>query len=256
MSNGDRSCIGYLPVIVIVMALIVPWTIAGAGQPKMTDIEVLTEADKARGNLEGVQWVLDMRAQDTKGDQEMKLDVKARGFDVMTTTLKPARSKGDRLLMLRNNVWFDKPGLSKPVPISKRQKLLGEAAYGDIATTDYAGDYRPTLLGEEEVRGKRCWVYDLAAKDNSVTYDRIKYWIDQQTLTGLQAEYYTVSGKKFKSAQMEYANLIERDGIMKPFISKIMIFGEIVGQDRTTLNFSDPVLTVLPDSTFDLNVSQ
>jgi hypothetical protein len=254
MSNGDRCFVCVF--LIIACTLIIPWTLARAGQAKMTDLEVLTEADKARGNLAGVRWILDMRAQDAKGDQEMQLDVKARGFDVITTTLKPARSKGDRLLMLKNNVWFDKPGLSKPVPISKRQKLLGEAAYGDIATTDYAGDYHPTLLGEEEVKGKQCWVYDLEAKDSSVTYDRIKYWIDQQDLTGLQAEYYTVSGKKFKSAQMEYANLVERDGAVKPFISRITIYGEIMGKDRTTLTFSDPVLTDLPDSIFDLNIAR
>lgn len=254
MSKVDHNWL--LSFVVVAWALIIPWINTGAGQKQMSDIEVLTEADKARGNLNGVHWTLDMRAEDSKGDQEMQLDVKARGFDVMTTTLKPARSKGDRLLMLKNNVWFDKPGLSKPVPISKRQKLLGEAAYGDIATTDYAGDYHPTLLGEEEIMGKRCWVYDLVAKDASVTYDRIKYWIDQQTLTGLQAEYYTVSGKKFKSAQMEYANLVARDGALKPFISRISIYGEMVGKDRTTLVFSDPVLTVLPDSIFDQNVPQ
>jgi outer membrane lipoprotein-sorting protein len=211
---------------------------------------ILAEADKARGNLAGAEWVLHLRTYGGKSDESMTLDVKARGFDVVTLTLEPARSKGNRFLILKKNVWFDKPGLSKPVPISRRQKLLGEAAYGDIATTNYAGDYSPTLLGTDTIGGKVCWVFDLKAKSNDVTYDRIKYWVDQQTFTGIQAEYFTLSGKKFKSARMEYDNRVRRDGSLKPFISKITILDEVVKSQHTTLTFSDPQLQALPDYIF------
>jgi len=226
----------------------------GEGEGALSASEVLAKADEARGNLAGVQWRLHLRAEDAKGEQEMTMEVKARGFDVVTTTLAPARSKGNRLIMLKDNMWFDKPGLSKPVPISKRQKLMGTAAYGDVATTDYANDYQPTLLGEESVEGILCWVYDLEAKHRKVTYDRIKYWVDQERLVGIRAEYFTVSGQKFKSARMEYANRVKRDGQLKPFISRITIFGEILEQERTVLAFSDPVLKEMPDYVFTLSL--
>ena len=216
--------------------------------------EVLAKADEARGNLDGVQWQLHLTAEDPRGQQQTTMEVKARGFDVVTTTLSPARSRGNRLIMLKDNMWFDKPGLSKPVPISKRQKLMGTAAYGDVATTDYANDYRPTLLGEDSVEGIRCWVYDLEAKHHKVTYDRIKYWVDRERLVGVKAEYFTVSGQKFKSARMEYANRVQRDGQLKPFISRITIFGEILDQERTVLEFSDPVLQQIPDYVFTIGL--
>lgn len=229
---------------------------ADTTQHNMTARDILAEADKARGNLAGAQWTLQLHAKDAKGDQEMTLKVLARGFDVMAEILAPPRSKGDRLVIFKENMWYDKPSVSKPVPISKRQKLLGQAAYGDIATTDYAGDYDPTLIEEEKVNGRLCWVYNLEARSKGTTYDRIKYWIDKKELIGIKAEYYTVSGKLFKSALMEYDHSIERGGEKRPFISRITISGGVVSSERTTLTFSSPSLEVIPDHTFNLRFTR
>ena len=220
----------------------------------MTAQEILHAADEARGNLNGVTWQLHMHTETSRGSQEMTLDVQARGFDVVAIARTPPRSRGDRLILFQNNMWFYKPGLSKPVPISRRQKLMGSASYGDVATTNYANDYQATLLGEEMVEGVPCLVYDLTALHGQVTYDRIKYWIDRERLVGIKAEYFTVSGQIFKSARMEYENHVQRGGALKPFISRIVIRGELVSEDKTTLSFSAPTLVEIPDSVFNLNL--
>ncbi|MFZ1575772.1 MAG: outer membrane lipoprotein-sorting protein [Chromatiaceae bacterium] len=253
----------YKPVLVsglVRTALIATWVFIGgvaiAMDGQMRATEILAQADEARGNLDGVEWQLHLHAEDSKDEQEMTMAVQARGFDVVTTTLAPAHSKGNRLLMLKENMWFDKPGLNKPVPISKRQKLMGTAAYGDIASTDYANDYNATLLGEDDVEGKLCWVYDLQAKHRNVTYDRIKYWVEKDKMIGVKADYFTVSGKKFKSAKMEYANRVERNGQLKPFISSISISGELLQNERTVLTLRNPVLRKIPDYVFDLSLNR
>lgn len=237
----------------LIASLLVSWSVrAAAEQPNSA--EILARADEARGNLDGVEWELQLFSEDPRGEQEITMEVKARGFDVVAITKAPARSKGNRLIMLKENMWFDKPSLSKPVPISKRQKLIGTAAYGDIATTDYANDYDAVLLGEEEVGGRNCWVYDLQAKHRHVTYDRIKYWVEKEQKIGVKAEYFTVSGQKFKSARMEYNNRVERNGELKPFISRIIIVGELVAKERTILTLKNPVLKRIPDYVFDLSL--
>ena len=48
-----------------------------------------------------------------------------------------------------------------------------------------------------------CW-----PKDKKTTYDRIKYWISKDRVVGVKAEYFTVSGKQFKSAAMAYTNTV------------------------------------------------
>jgi hypothetical protein len=156
--------------------------------------------------------------------------------------------------MVNGNMWFYKPGLSKPVPISTRQKLMGNAAYGDIAATNYFEDYDAALLHQEMIDDQACHVFDLAARTNTATYDRIRYWVSMSRNVGLKAEYYTVSGKKIKSARMFYRKTVDMDGQEKPFISEIQISDAVINTEKTVLKFDNPQLAALPDSLFNQNL--
>ena len=76
----------------------------------------------------------------------MRLLIKAAGEASLVETLAPLNSKGARMLQVERNMWLTKPGLKKPVPISPRQRLSGQAAIGDIAATNYAKDYSAAFL--------------------------------------------------------------------------------------------------------------
>lgn len=213
--------------------------------------EILRKADAARGNRAGVAWQVTIDS----GSSSQTLDVKARGFDVLTETIAPAKHKGDKLLMRDGSMWFYKPDLSKPAPISQRQKLMGEASYGDVAATNYAEDYEPSALPDETVDGELCQVYDLQARSKKATYDRIKYWVSKERGVGVKAEYFTVSGKKFKSSTMTYDNTVEdEDGEPQIFISEMTIKDEVTKGNQTTMTFSDPTLEEIPARIFDVNL--
>jgi outer membrane lipoprotein-sorting protein len=180
--------------------------------------------------------------------------VSAREFNSLAEFLSPPNVKGQKLLMLDRNMWFAKPGLSKAVPISPRQKLMGGAANGDIASTNYAGDYRIVQTSDDTVNGKLCYLFDLNAVDNRATYDRINYWISKERLVALKAEFYTVSGKMFKTATFQYKNSITIDGKPREFISEMVITSAIVKEDITTMNYARVAIKKIPDSTFNLNL--
>jgi hypothetical protein len=166
----------------------------------------------------------------------------------------PPRDRGNKVLMVNGNMWFYKPGLSKPVPISQRQRLVGNVAYGDIAATNYADDYEAMALPDEAVNGDLCYVFDLKAKTSNTPYDRIRYWISKERVVGVQAEYLTVSGKKVKSATMESANTVRIDSRVRPFISKITIYDELLSQNVSTLTLTKPTFRKLPSYVFDVNL--
>jgi hypothetical protein len=220
----------------------------------ISSVEILRKADQARGNLQGVTWELMVKSKERDRTSSMTLEAKARGFDILTQSLAPPKYKGNKILMIRGNMWFHRPGLSKPVPVSRRQKLLGNAAYGDIVATNYAADYAPTRLDDEIVNGEICYVFNLKSKKKNTTYDGIMYWISKERLVGIKAEYYTVSEKMFKSAVMEYENRVTIDGAQRLFISRMIISDELLTDDTTTLNFARPNLQELPDYIFDLNL--
>lgn len=225
-----------------------------------TTHQILTRADEARGNIEGVTWEVTILSLEDDHEKDMTFDVQAKGFDLLAKALSPAKQKGNKLLMASGNMWFHKPGLSKPAPISQRQRLLGNAAYGDIASTNYAEDYVATVLGDGSdtsdtiINGQICYVYDLKARTKKATYDRIKYWVSKEKLVGLKAEYFTVSNKKFKSAIMEYENEVKADGKPRPFISRVTIYDELMSENVTTLTFSEPAIKRIPRHIFNLNL--
>jgi outer membrane lipoprotein-sorting protein len=221
---------------------------------QMSPKEMLQKADEARGNAEGIQWEISMDSMERGLEQHRTLRVSARGYNSLADTLAPANVKGQKLLMQDRNMWFSKPGLSKAVPISPRQKLMGNAANGDIASTNYAGDYKITHTSEDEVKGEPCLLLELQAVDSRATYDRIKYWISKERLVGLKAEFYTVSGKMFKTATFEYNNNIMINEKPREFISKTVITSAIVKEDITTMHYHKPVLKKVSDATFNLNL--
>jgi hypothetical protein len=216
--------------------------------------EILEKADQARGNRDGITWKVAILSSENIGRAPMVFDVRARGFDTLAIAVSPPKDKGNKVLMVNGNMWFYKPGLSKPVPISARQKLMGNASYGDIAATNYYRDYDATLLGEETIDGEACHVFDLKAKMPTATYDQIRYWVSTSREVGIKAEYYTVSGKKIKSATMFYNREVEVDSTRRPFISEIHIADALVTRDTTVLEFDRPALAALPDHIFNRNL--
>jgi hypothetical protein len=216
--------------------------------------DILRKADESRGNLEGITWEVTVVSDSRRGTEATTYDVKARGFDILAENLAPPKYKGNRILMVNGNMWFHRPDLSKPVPISQRQRLLGNAAYGDIASTNYAHDYDATVVGEEAIGGEDCLVFDLKSKDKATTYDTIKYWVSKRRSVGVKAEYFTVSGKKLKTAHMRYDNRARINSEVRPFISKITIVDELISEDVTTLDMKNTGFRKLPDYLFNLNL--
>ncbi|MBI5605637.1 MAG: outer membrane lipoprotein-sorting protein [Deltaproteobacteria bacterium] len=223
-------------------------------QAAMSPQEILAKADEARGTAEGIEWEIRIESIEGGREQQRTIRVTARSFNSLAEFLAPANVKGQKLLMQDRNMWFAKPGLSKAVPISPRQKLMGGAANGDIASTNYAGDYKVAQASEETVGGERCHLFDLSAVDKKATYDRIKYWISKERLVGVKAEFYTVSEKMFKTATFEYGNSLTIDGQPRAFISKMVITSAIIKEDVTTMLYRKASIKKVPDSVFNLNL--
>jgi hypothetical protein len=235
------------------LAILMSLPCRGSAEPSSTDI--LKAADEARGSVDGLAWrvTIESSRNDQVTDSQV-YDIKVRAFDFAGVSLEPPKYRGNKILMLNSNMWFYKPGLSRPVPISQRQKLMGDAAYGDIAATNYAENYTATRLPDEVVDGEECYVFDLKAKIDKVTYDRITYWVSKKRLLGIKAEYFTVSGKKFKSAWMDYANSVKVNGNTRPFLSRITLRGELMNAEVTYLKLANPHIEAIPDYVFNLNL--
>jgi hypothetical protein len=219
--------------------------------------DILKNSDQARGGgLPGIVWEIRLRSRDgERVDEPQRLLVKAVGESSVAETIEPARSKGGKLLQVERNMWLMRPGLSKPIPISPRQRMSGQASNGDIAATNYAGDYEAQLNGEETVDGEPCYVLELTAKHKRTTYDRIRYWVSIKRAVAVKAEFFSLSGKLLKSARFEYNNVIDHAGKHLPFVSKMTIRDALVDAE-TTMDYDAVKASKVEAAEFDLGQMQ
>ncbi len=216
--------------------------------------QILADSDRARGNGPGLVWRTEIVSVENGREQRRSLEISSKGDNALARFIAPARVKGRMLLMRDRNMWFIKPGLRKPVPISPRQKLIGGTANADIASTNYVKDYRIASMDEENCADQQCYRFDLKARNKKVAYAGIRYWVSKERHLGVQAEFCTRSGKILKSAVFSYQNAITVDGQKRPFVSRMVITDAVIPQNVTTMEYSNVSVEPVADATFNLNL--
>jgi len=221
--------------------------------------EVLRKADFYRGGqVEGISWSVDViDTERGKVIDELTLFVEAaaegdRQFSLVNFQA-PKKYEGQKFLVRDNNMWFTKPGLRAPVPISGRERLTGQASNTDVASVNYYHDYEIADTKEGKHNGQDCWVLSLKAKNKLVSYAQIEYWVSKSKSQGVKAEYYGTSGKKIKSAEFEYNNKVTYEGSNYDFISKAVIYDGINQGNYTDLKLTNIQFKSFGSSKFQKN---
>lgn len=216
--------------------------------------QLLKVSDRARGGLEkGASWDVTLKSVEEGNESERTFGVKAKGDNALVEALAPSRNKGEVYVFNDRSMWYFKPTLKKPVVISSREKMTGQAANGDIASTHYARDYTPTLETTIAEGDDKLYVILLKAKSKQVTYDQIRYWISEKTKLGVKAEFLTLQGKPFKRATFEYKNWILQGGKKSPFVSQMTLVDAKFKDNRSVMIYRNPKAESHSDAIFNVN---
>jgi outer membrane lipoprotein-sorting protein len=126
-------------------------------------------------------------------------------FRTLIRFVQPVRDANKLMLKNGNEVWFYDPANNASIRISPQQRLLGQAANGDVVTVNLAKDYKASLASEEDVddgdrKRRHCYKLSLDATSPDVTYPRIELWIDETNNHPVKARFYTDSGRLLKTA--------------------------------------------------------
>lgn len=206
----------------------------------------LLAAEKARGIMTGntgVGWTVNV----TSADRKAKFQSSSQGGKIFAEILEPADAAGRRYIAEADGkMWFWKPGLNSAVSVSKRQRLSGDAAIGDIASTSFVDGYKVEGSESGEVDGEPATVYTMKATGFGDTYKQIKYWVTKAGNLGKKAEFYTKSGKLVRTSTMEYDNKVND----APFLSRMIVKD---GNRTVDLKFSNVKLQNFPKKLFDKN---
>ena len=170
-------------------------------------------------------------------------------FRSLIRFVAPARDANKLMLKTGNDLWFYDPSNKASIRISPQQRLLGQAANGDIVTVNLAKDYQASVAAEEDTQDgdrktRHCYKLALASLTPEVTYHHIEMWIDTASNRPVKSRFYTESGRLLKTAY--YRHYETHLGQERP--TETVIIDGLDPSWVTVMRFSDYAKREVPDA--------
>lgn len=172
-------------------------------------------------------------------------------FRTLIRIVAPARDADKLLLKNGNDLWFYDPASQASVRLSPQQRLLGQAANGDVVTVNLAREYTAEWLGEEDMADgekvmRRAARLGLSAAVPEVTYHRAEVWLDKASARPIRARFYAESGRLLKTAfYRKFQPVLGRE---RP--TEVVIIDGLDGGWVTVLRYTDWAYRDIPDLWF------
>ncbi|WP_432723439.1 outer membrane lipoprotein-sorting protein [Jeongeupia wiesaeckerbachi] len=178
-----------------------------------------------------------------------RADASSGQFRSLLRFVAPKRDADKLMLKSGNDLWFYDPASKATIRISPQQRLLGQAANGDVVTVNLAGDYNASVAAEEDVgdgdkQTRHAYRLDLKARTPDVTYHRIEMWIDTASKQPIKARFYAESGSLLKTAY--YRRYQQQLGVSRP--TETVIIDGLDPNWVTVMRFADYAWRDVPES--------
>jgi len=170
-------------------------------------------------------------------------------FRTLVRFVAPPRDADKLMLKNGNDLWFYDPSSKASIRLSPQQRLLGQAANGDVVTVNLAKDYQAQLMAEEEIQDgerqvRRCYRLALAATSSDVTYHHIEMWIDSANNRPVKARFYSESDRLLKTAYYRHFQL--ELGVERP--TETVIIDGLDPQWVTVMRYTDYAWRDVPEA--------
>lgn len=167
---------------------------------------------------------------------------------------EPTINKGQGYLKQGSTLWFFDPESRKFNSTSSSDRFQNSnARNSDFTQSTLAKDY-DVISGREGKLGKfECWILDLEANNDDVTYPKMKIWISKDGLVR-KSEDYSLSGQLLRTTAIpDYYKIGD------VFVPKRILFIDALRgatmngkfrNEKTQITIGRPSLNNLPDSVF------
>jgi hypothetical protein len=231
---------------------------AGLPAVAQTPQEIIAAADKVRNPGQPFRST-DTLTEYVSGrprDQDQlvvyaKEDPAIHQFRNLVRYVEPPRDAGKMALFDNHDLWFYDPASKDSVRISPQQRLIGQAAIGDVLTVNFVADYAGTLLGNETItdaehQQRLCWHLDLKAVTDTAIYNRVEYWVEHGSFRPIKAKFYSDSGRLLKI--LYYRDYREQLGAFRP--AEAIIIDAVDSSLVTTIQFGNLQFQDIPEAWF------
>ncbi len=160
--------------------------------------------------------------------------------------ISPASEKGRSTLRLDENMWLYIPNIGRPTRITSLQSVVGGVFNNaDILRLDYTSEYNVEKVEESNDE----YLLHLKAKTKSVTYDKLKMWVNRDNMLPSKIESLTKDSMLIKTLYFKEIkdfgggiirpSVIETDSPLYKGYKSVMIFAKIKEKE-----FDDEVFTL------------
>src|SRR5688572_5666562 len=210
--------------------------------------QVLEKADLIRFPRDAFEVDVQIRTATPGQSAEIrKYRILSKGnANTLVMITEPASERGQIMLMKNRDLWIFMPSVSQPVRLSLGQRLTGQVANGDLARSNFSGDYTPKILRDEVIDGEKHHVLELTAVDRSVTYSKVIYWVKESNFRPHRAEFFSLSNRLLKTCR--YENFQTLLGTMRP--TRLVMVDALRKGEESVLEYSAMQLKDLPDRVF------
>ena len=178
-----------------------------------------------------------------------KSDAASGQYRSLIRFVDPPRDANKLLLKNGNDLWFFDPSSKASIRLSPQQRLLGQAANGDVVTVNLAREYQAAFVAEEEIAdgervNRKTHKLRLTERSPDVTYNHIDMWIETGTARPVKALFYAESGRLLKTAY--YRKFTPQLGVPRP--TEIVIIDGLDPNWVTVMRYSDFAWRDVPEA--------
>jgi outer membrane lipoprotein-sorting protein len=158
-----------------------------------------------------------------------------------TEYLAPAREAGTKMLKLEDQLWTYIPSTDRTIKISGhmlKQSVMGsDLSYEDMMEDpELLNLYDANVIEEETFLDRPCWVLELTAKVEEISYYSRKIWVDKERYVSLKEERFARSGKLLKIFEVK-----EIRRIQNRWVPTHMVFKDALKSGKGTEYFIESI---------------
>ncbi len=232
-------------------SLVLAAVLLGAAPAQAGDdvASLLKDADRYRTGQDNLQVETQVSTfkRDGTPDKERRYTVFVQAEHKSLVLMRSPAEQGQKVLMLGDDFWLLLPGSQRPLRITPSQKLLGDAATGDIATMSWAQDYTATLAGEESCAGdtaaQPCLHLSLRAARKGVSYQRIELWLGKARHEPIKADLYVQSDKLAKQARFVFDQ-----PAVPTLVSEMVLLDQLSSHKETRVRYLSRQTKAVPEA--------
>jgi len=210
--------------------------------------EIDSMADFGKQDYSAVYNIVSEKPGESPSTTQVKIFRRDDKDQIVILIQKPEKQRGQGYLKIDDNVWFYDPESGNYSHSTLKENVNNsEAKNSDFKKYTFADDFDIVKTEEGKLGSFETWILTLQAKNNEVSYQKIRLTVRKDKPIPLKEEDFSVSDRLMRTT-LFLPTYVQAAGKLIP--AKMKIIDEVNKGEQSVLSVSDVVVAKLPDTVF------